>query len=254
MPAKITVQIAKDQRRKALVVSHERSGTHFLMNTLAENFGYIARPWVNFDFNLTINFHSPEAIGSFFGFMRGKPVLNIVKSHHPFAFFDAVIEEILDEFHVFYIHRDPRDVMVSFWNLVRRFKWDEGPKTGSVGEFMRASPRGAILRYQKEQVPTLLDRWKAHVEGWACDAPAAVRERLIIVRYEDLNSDFEATVRAIGERMGITCADAVRPAVGHNVVVPGKGEVGGHRALFTPEDHAFVKAVAGETITRLRAV
>jgi hypothetical protein len=30
--------------RKIIVASHERSGTHFLMNTLADNFGYVSEP------------------------------------------------------------------------------------------------------------------------------------------------------------------------------------------------------------------
>ena len=32
-----------DHRRPIMVVSHERSGTHFMVNTLAARFGYVSR-------------------------------------------------------------------------------------------------------------------------------------------------------------------------------------------------------------------
>ena len=38
---------------KVMVVSHERSGTHFLMNTIALNFDYISAPWINLDWETT---------------------------------------------------------------------------------------------------------------------------------------------------------------------------------------------------------
>ena len=33
-----------DERPAVMVVSHERSGTHFLMNALAACYGYVSRP------------------------------------------------------------------------------------------------------------------------------------------------------------------------------------------------------------------
>lgn len=237
----LTIQIADEARKKAMVVSHERSGTHFLMNTLAQNFGYSVKPWINFDFSLGINFHSTNALRAFFGQMAGEPVLNIVKSHHAFEFFEPIIGELLDEYHLFYIYRDPRDVMASFWRVVNHLEWDFGPKFATVGEFMRAPPRAASLRYQKRQAETMLDRWRAHVEGWThC---AEEHEGLIVVRYEDLNTNFEATLDDIGERIAMPCANPTRPAVDENVVQPGKGEIGSHRALFTADDYAFVEDV-----------
>ena len=251
MTSKLTVQIAKQARKKAMVVSHERSGTHFLMNTLAQNFGYIVTPWVNFDFDLGINFHSSQALRAFFAQMAGKPVLNIVKSHHQFAFFEPIIDDLLDEFHVFYVYRDPRDVMASFRRVVDHMEWDFGPKFATVGEFMRAPPRAASLRYQKQQAATMLERWKHHVEGWTRCAKA--HQGLIVVRYEDLNGDFEATLAAIAGRIAMPCPNPTRPALDENVVLAGKGEVGGSRDLLTADDRAYVEDVAGGVCGALRS-
>ena len=53
-------------KKNCIIVSHERSGTHFLMNTLALNFGYISEPWINLDFETGMNFHAPGALLAFF--------------------------------------------------------------------------------------------------------------------------------------------------------------------------------------------
>ena len=50
MTEKNNLQLAPEDVKKAMIVSHERSGTHFLMNTLDKNFPYISQPWINFDF------------------------------------------------------------------------------------------------------------------------------------------------------------------------------------------------------------
>ena len=197
----LTIHVADDARKKAMVVSHERSSIHFLINTLSQNFDYTGTPWIYLDFNLGINFYSTNNFRAFFGQMAGEPVTNVFKSHHAFGFFEPMIENLLDEIHVFYIYRDPSDVMASFWRVIDQLGWDFGPKLATVGEFMRASPQGASLRYQRQQAATMLDRWKAHVEGWTrC---ANEHAGLVVVRYEDLTTNFEATVGGIGERIGM---------------------------------------------------
>jgi hypothetical protein len=237
--------------KKGMVVSHERSGTHFLMNALAMNFGYVAKPWINLDQALGLNFHAPWELGAFFAQTEGKPVLNLVKSHHQFDFFRKFIGDLTNEFHVFYIYRDPRDVMVSFWRLVRSFKWDEGPHEDSASAFMRAAPRGNLLRYQKDQVPTMLHRWAAHVEGWLINPPSTNSTGIIPVRYEDLNLRFAETMEKIGERIGRPISDPVKPEKDVNVVLPGKGQVGGHKEVFCAADQEFVVSTVGDLMNRL---
>lgn len=51
-----------------VVCSHERSGTHFLMNSIALNSHYSVEPFVDFDYmNLgdVINFHKSDHVSNF---------------------------------------------------------------------------------------------------------------------------------------------------------------------------------------------
>ena len=73
-----------------------------------------------------------------------------------------------------------------------------------------------------------------------------------MVRYEDLTTNFEATVGGIGERIGMPCPAPTRPAVDENLVVPGKGEVGGYRDLHTADDQAYIEEVTGGVRDALR--
>lgn len=245
------LKLAATPKKKVLVVSHERSGTHFLMNTLDRNFEYVAVPWLNFDFELGLNFHSAENIMQFFKKLHDRPVLNVVKSHHPFSFFAKLIAYLAQQFHIFYIYRDPRDVMISFQRLINHFRWDEGPRTSSVGDFMRAQPRGGVLRYQKEQTPSMLHRWKDHVEAWHNYSIATNGRKVHLVRFEDLSERFEETVHRIGSIIGEPVRQVVRPSPGENVIYKGRGNIGDHRELFKPEDYDYVREVAGKTMQRL---
>lgn len=87
-----------------MVVSHERSGTHFLMNSLASEFGYVSNPVIAFDPPVVnINFFSPPTIEDYFQKTKGRRSRNIRKSHHQFDFFRPVISSIGSNIHIFYI-------------------------------------------------------------------------------------------------------------------------------------------------------
>ncbi len=248
--AELTLNLADRPVRKILVVTHERSGTHFLMNTLALNFGYIAQPWLNVDFEHGINFHSAEGFANFFRVFQGKPVLNIGKSHHCFGFYEKFAGQLMEEFQIIYVHRDPRDVMVSFWRLIANLPWDEGPKTTTPAEFMRQPPSGALLRYQKHQAETLLDRWADHVRGWTIDAPEPLRRKIIYLRFEDLRLNFQATVEDLADRLGLPCQAPRVPSADRNVVLPGKGKVAGFHDHFDDADLDFVQQRLGPDLTQ----
>ena len=238
--------------KKAIVVSHERSGTHFLMNALALNFEYISKPWINFDYEIPINFHSSKELSEFFRKMHDLPILNIVKTHHHFSFFQDFIDYLAEQYHIFYVYRDPRDVMVSFWKLIRDLSWDEGPKTDSVTSFMRTAPRGAILRYQKEQSQTILHRWQDHVTGWIDFAEESDNQKVIVICYNDLNLKFEETVEKIGTIINHPVEKQERPNKEDNVIHPGTGQVSNYQKYFTDKDHEFIRNTVGGTMSRLR--
>jgi hypothetical protein len=75
-----------------MVASHERSGTHFMMNTLAACFDYVSFPWLDLDrkqFN--INYYHPQSLQMLILKVAERKPANILKSHHQFEFFPKLL-------------------------------------------------------------------------------------------------------------------------------------------------------------------
>lgn len=208
-------------RLPIMVVSHERSGTHFMMNTLATCFGYVSNPWIDLDqHQFNINFFNYRTFGNVVQKLAALNAANTIKSHHSFDFFNEIVGPLGNVISFVYIHRDPGDVMASLWRFLHSWPWVEGPIAKTPLDLAQAAPMGNLMRYQFRQYDTMLDRWAAHVAGWA---EAADRfPNIHIVRYEDLAQRFDETVEQLGATLNMTPARIVRPSTNENVVKGGE--------------------------------
>ncbi|HVC93684.1 MAG TPA: sulfotransferase domain-containing protein [Pirellulales bacterium] len=240
-----------EPRPAVMIVSHERSGTHFLMNALAACYGYVSMPWIDFDrqtFN--INFFYPPEVCDLLLALADRPLANVVKSHHPPEFFAGELRRITERYQVFVICRDPTAVMVSFWRYMHQWPWNAGPKTLDALSFARAAPSGRMICHQPRQYASMMHRWAAHVEGWL--EVAANCPRVVIVRYEDLDSDYETTVRGFTAHLGRPPRSIVRPARDYNVIPGGPRDPTGKG--LSPDLDALRRlclASVGPTMSRL---
>lgn len=205
------ITFSSEDKKKIIVFSHERSGTHFLMNTIAANFGYIGMPWVDLDTATIPNPYDPAAVWNYLRQFIGYSVLNVFKSHYPFEFVSPVMDKILMEYEVFYIWRQDIEALFdSFARHIAAYEWNSGPAVdGCV--LMKAGPSGALLRYQPRQYHSMLDRYTFHTTAWL---ESAKDFNIHVVRYEDLDEVFETEVKKIGKTLGRRPAgEIVRPPV-----------------------------------------
>ena len=154
-----------------MVASHERSGTHFLMNSLAHCTHYRTDPFLNLDLNTLgglINLHSPEQIAHFMGSLRRLHCASLIKSHHPAASLQASLEAGL---RVAAIIRHPAEVLLSYWRWLPSLPWHESDSWADPAGLARGIPAGASLRYQERCVSSHFERWAAHAQGWPELAP-----------------------------------------------------------------------------------
>lgn len=240
-----------EKRPATMVVSHERSGTHFLMNALAACYGYVSDPWLNLDYNtLNINYHSPLIFRRTLLEMAEQPMANVGKAHHAVEFFAGELERLTSRYVVFTIYRDPVAVLLSYWRFLHRWHWVEGPKVADPITFARAEPCGRMLRYQIRQHPNLMRRWAAHVEGWL--AAAAAFPRVVALRYEDLEAHYEETMLGLAPLLGRAPHALTRPGRNVNTIPGGPEDPAG---LGLPPDIAALRRLCretvGDTMTRL---
>lgn len=191
----------KSPRPICYVVSHERSGTHFTIDSIARNFeGY----------------ESLHNVGEFFGpypdserhLAETRAALaefhtwtGLVKTHADHDLFTKAFPQAP----VIYVVRDPRDVMVSWWHYLNNptyYKYNPAvPFQGSlgIGEFLRR-PCTPFLAYSYSVVggfANAVDRWCDHVKGWT--RPSG---KVLVIRYEDLSRSFDSALDHIAGFLG----------------------------------------------------
>jgi len=232
-----------------MIASHERSGTHFLMNSMARAFGYVSENWIDLDWHkVPINFFAERAITQLMAQFKGQRLANPFKSHHQADFFAPVIENVTQSMTILYIHRRPWEVMQSTCRLLNKLEWREGPKCKSPSELMRAQPQGHMMRYQMTQHPSMLHRWQAHVSGWLelCER----HDKIVVVPYERLRDDYASVMTELAEQVvGMTPQELTPPDKIHNVVQP--REAGEDDSILSEEDAGFIDDVAGDLMQKL---
>jgi hypothetical protein len=231
--------------KKILVVSHERAGTHFLVNSIALNFGFNAN---QIDLARSEGFDpcQPDQARIWLARYQGRCVSNIFKSHHDTTLLLPTLTPYLDEFQVFYIYRDGRDVLTSFWRYLNRLKSGWGPQVPTPGDFIRAAPTGGLLQYQANSCENMLARWIRHVSDWL-DADIAVH----FVSYELLHQQFEATLSDIGQVLQKQPSGYIRPGIDSPASLPWRGEIGSWRTCWTGDDEVMFEDHAGALMLRL---
>ena len=120
-----------------LVASHKRSGTHFLINSLAQctPTPYRADPFLNLDLNTfggLINLHSASQIAHFVRSLQHLHCSSLIK---------AIIQH-------------PAEVLLSYWRWLPSLPWHESDFWASPAELARGVPAGACQRYMERSVPS----------------------------------------------------------------------------------------------------
>ncbi len=202
------------------VCSHERSGTHFLMNALSNCTKYTQEPFINFDLiplGNMVNFYSAGSVKKFLAELSEIQIegeyycaSSLIKSHHAAGFFAHSLQNT--NLKVLYIYRTPVDVLKSYWQFLNRWDWLDSPKLVAPHELAASAPQGRAMRYQLVSYSSYFDRWAAHVSDWL--ELAARNTDVIIVRYEELEARFERQMARICESAGV---EVERP-----IVAPGK--------------------------------
>lgn len=239
-----------ERRAAAIVVSHERSGTHFHMNALANCYGYVAQPWINFDLPETnINYFRPKSVSEHLLSLASRPLANVVKSHHAVDFFASELPRITERYVVLSVCRHPVSVTLSFWRFLERLPWHEGPKVPDPLSLARSEPWGAMRRYHLGQYANLMRRWAAHVEGWC--AAAASQPGIAMVRYEDLDTRYEETMSGLAPILGRVPGTIVRPPR-VDVIAAGQLPLSSSDSIDTAALEQFCREEVGDTMSRLR--
>jgi hypothetical protein len=232
------------------VISFERSGTHFMINTLLRNTyikykGYHSIiEWFGPYDNYKNRFNHIDSFNSEWDINRKKS--SIIKSHCDYDLY----RERYKKSKVIYMLRDPRDVLASYFNFInhgyvvryaRKYNFSlPNIHYKSFSNFLR-EPIPDFLRYNfslNGNFINIPERWCNHVKGWL-NAPDT-----LIMRYEDLKNDYADVLRKASNFVGLRTRLTTQPISVHNswnVGPRGKGIIGNYKKYFSEEDEIFLK-------------
>jgi len=196
-------------QEQLMVCSHERSGTHFLMNSIDIVSHYSSNPWMNYDYyplGAKVNFFSQSSthkfINDFSNFTaKGKKTCNasILKSHFPLGHLGKNANSL--PLKIIYIWRKPADTIISFWKFMHKWSWNEGPRTKTPLELACTRPSGQSQRYQASNYKDYFERWAAHVIDGIENS--SNNPNACIISYEDLLNSHSSTTEKICQKLNI---------------------------------------------------
>lgn len=214
-------------KRPVLIISHRRSGTHFLWEALKLNF----KVSTSYDHNNQLMYF---------------------KVHMQFS--NGGYEKLLGKRTCIYLLRDARDTLVSnyyYWKAGREpdFGVEEIFRELTFSQYIHgeAVNVGKKMYGEDFNLPGMfsdpINHWLSYT-GWA--------DKIFTVKFEDLKNDFDKSMLRIGEYIGRSVREGnvkrINKLVGH---VPRKGIVGDWKNHFSEKDLEYFWGIAGQRMTEL---
>jgi hypothetical protein len=192
--------------KKVIVVSFQRSGTHFLINNLSTNFIGIEDGWVDIIHgnknhwvedvngrNLKEKIREQLLIAYY-----PSSVTKCLKTHYQAYFFERYLSEYLEKYDIFYIIRDPHDVMVACYHYYNNTQFENFIKEPDFSKFLRTELWDVVTEtqpfsYSYVKPRNIVDKWYKHVLSWLPYKDKGVT----FLRFCDLKTQPEQTLRYI---------------------------------------------------------
>ena len=212
-------------KKNIIVVSHPRSGTHFLITSILDGLNGVQRPGGREHLNMPtmegeykkgIRYKKTELLKNYRKKINdylntcptsSKPL--IIKSHHDIRFFD---DWVFDKFNVVYIHRCPLDTLTSLYHYYHHedTKHAEFPRGKSVQEFLFEVPslEWATYSYTYKNYNNNVETLKDHHKEWLQNKCINLN-----VKYEELKHSYMETLNTISEFLGLTISNYNQPGL-----------------------------------------
>lgn len=271
------------KNKTVMIISHRRSGTHWTIDAVRNNFHSVAQNFLVMDriYPWAVN---PLSIEQFQQAINENPEETVlIKSHLPPNIEQLNLSKSLKKFildlvassKIIYVYRDGRDVLVSLYHYMK--KYDLQIKEIDFSTFLRMQNQfdcfPSVQCYQNQL--NRVEYWKFHVEEWL------KKPNVISISYEMLDRDYQNTVSKLYEFIESKPTDSYFKEISLSVdrfssksrllkvsnllfkkitgkeiskssaVLPYQGVVGSWRELFADEDMVYFNKIAGNLLQKL---
>lgn len=247
-----------------LVVSHRHSGTHWMIDSLRSNFLDVEYQFYNLD-EISRNHQHYIPVSEFTKKISKASRRLILKSHMtaqltPFGSSEReFVKELLKSNKVIYVYRDGRDVLVSLYYYMLKFRND----LPQFSDFIRMKNDFDCYYSSMNRI----EYWKEHVVGWISKSDLDI----IMVSYEQLHSDYEDMIRKLSDFLSLPLKSngidrielkkygifrralkrLLPTSARSSAILPRKGIVGDWKNYFSECDLELFKQTAGDLMKEL---
>ena len=252
-------------KRLILVISHRRSGTHWVIDSLRNNLPAVSYQFYNLDQIYRCHKKHIPVKDLVLKISKSPDRYVILKTHMtsyltPFSQEEReFVENLVENSKMIYVYRDGRDVLVSLYHYMREFRED----LPEFSDFIRMSNDFDPYYCSVNRV----EYWKEHVEGWLGRSNLDIAT----VSYEQLHTDYVSTIRKLSEFLGLTIKPSgvdrikftkyrlfrrllrrvVPLAAKSSAIAPRKGVIGDWKNYFSQSDLDLFNKIAGTTMAKL---
>lgn len=221
-----------------IVITHERSGTHLLINC------------INFDKNgnfLTIGY-TPDKENfnlknykhiTYKDVMSNAYIPNSVsKSHHQVEFMDEYLNFLFSNYKVIYVKRNLCDILASYYKFIPKPDQEDFL---SIEDWVFSDPDEIARKFLQPYFPdphiiikpeNYIHRWVMHTNGWLKH-----KDKMLVVDYENILTNYSLEKDKIENYICKKISDKI-PNV-HDKTLPNfgpvKGVIGGHKEVMSKE-------------------
>ena len=207
--------------KNVFICSFPRSGTHFLLNTIRVNFSPV------YSRKQVVPHTVVDNMKSFL--LQAHPLNGILKNHFQGYEFRGCEEIIKNKYHLFYIMREGRDTLTSFYEYCLARK---RIKQQSMIKFMRHPLNdNPTIKYKGRDV---LSMFILHRKSWF-----KYRELAHFISFEQLKNEFDATVLKLSHILELDCPKIPIIPGPEGAVFFRKGIIGDYKNYFTEEDNEY---------------